>query len=346
MQMNRYACLFWIVIVTVTLGVTLPIHAEEDHPSIVVWKLAANEGVKAEDVNLISNFVTNHVAKYSGAKVISEADIHTILKGVEKRQECGVEDTSCVAEIGAALGVPEAISGDIGRLGTIWVLNLRRINVRTTEVIGRSSRQVEGEVDDLVLAIPSAAAELFGIKLSDQPGTLILHSLPSGARVSLDNEEIGVTPLKHRTLSGSHTVVFSSAGYFDEKRVIELNPHERLEVMATLRKIPPNPYPIAGHATFWSGAGLIVTGGILNWQAGEKQKSWEDTGNSSDKSANHALMGSAIAGYALGGALMITGAVLWILDPGDEALDDRKDVSVEAGPDGRGGVSLLVRGRW
>ena len=328
------------------IGVGQVYAAPTEQPGIVVWKLAANEGVKEEDVNLISNFVTNQVAKYSGSKVISEADIHTILKGVEKRQECGVEDTSCVAEIGAALGVPEAVSGDIGRLGTIWVLNLRRINVRTTEVIGRSSRQVEGEVDDLVLAIPSAAAELFGIKLSDQPGTLMINSMPQGASVFLDNEAIGVTPMKHRTLAGYHTITLSSDGYFKEKRRVELNSHERLEVMATMRKIPPNPYQIAGHATFWSGAGLIVTGGILNWQAGEKQKSWEDTGNSSDKSANHALMGSAIAGYALGGALMVTGVVLWILDPGDETLDKRKDISVEAGPDGRGGVSLLVRGRW
>ncbi len=176
--------------------------APTEQPGIVVWKLAANEGVKEEDINLISNFVTNQVAKYSGSKVISEADIHTILKGVEKRQECGVEDTSCVAEIGAALGVPEAVSGDIGRLGTIWVLNLRRINVRTTEVIGRSSRQVEGEVDDLVLAIPSAAAELFGIKLSDQPGTLILNSIPQGAMVTLDNEEIGCNSFKTQNSFG------------------------------------------------------------------------------------------------------------------------------------------------
>ena len=128
----------------------------------MVWRLEAKSGVSGSDVDSLTGIVTSQVAQLSGEKVISESDIRTILKGEETRQKCGAEDVSCVTEIGAALGVPEAISGDLGRLGTIWILNLRRINVRTAAVITRATRQVDGPIEALVKAVPQAVGELYG----------------------------------------------------------------------------------------------------------------------------------------------------------------------------------------
>lgn len=346
LQMSCRVAIMLLYIFAMMFRASSPLFAEEARPGIVVWELRANEGVKEADVNLISSFVANQVAKYSGRNVIAEADIQTILKGEEARQKCGAEDTSCIAEIGAALGVPEAVSGDIGRLGRIWMLNLRLLNIRSTTVIKRSSRQVEGEVDDLVVAIPLAVAELFGIKLSDQPGTLAISTEPEGVSVSVDSQNIGRTPLKHRLTEGSYTLAFTQDSYLKEERAIDLKPGERREITITMQALLPNPYKLYGHVTFWSGVGLVAIGGILNWQAGERQQAWEDTGSSSDKTANRAFMGSAVTGYALGGALIVTGTVLWILDPGDEAWAEKQRVSVGAGPDGQGGVSLSLAGRW
>ena len=114
------------------------VQAAKTSDGIMVWKLELKSGVTQDDIDSISGFVTLEVEKHSGKKAVSDADIHTILKGEEAKQQCGVDGTSCIAEIGSALGVPEAISGDLGRMGDYWILNLRRINVRRAEVIARS----------------------------------------------------------------------------------------------------------------------------------------------------------------------------------------------------------------
>ncbi|RJO74270.1 MAG: hypothetical protein C4523_01080 [Myxococcales bacterium] len=129
---------------------------------IIVWKLDAKRGVTKDDVDSISGLLSSEVEHVSGVRVITEADIATILKGEEKKQRCGVDDTSCLAEIGNALGVPEAVSGDLGKVGNVWILNLRRIAVREVRVLKRASRKVSGPIDDLIDALPGAVEELFG----------------------------------------------------------------------------------------------------------------------------------------------------------------------------------------
>ena len=132
--------------------------------SIVVWHLAAQAGVSDEQTISISGLLTTEVEDISGRRVISEEDIQTILKGEEVKQNCGNQDTSCIAEIGSALGANEAISGDLGRVGKLWILNLRRINVREAKVMKRVSRKVKGSLERLIGALPSAVRELLGEK--------------------------------------------------------------------------------------------------------------------------------------------------------------------------------------
>ena len=143
----------------------------EERQGIMIWRLEAKRGVDERDIDSISGFITAEAEKQSGLKAVSEADIKTILRGEEKKQQCGADGTSCIAEIGSALGVPEAISGDLGRMGDYWMLNIRRINVRNASVIARVGKQIKGDVNALVESIPGAVAELFG-KEPTQPETV------------------------------------------------------------------------------------------------------------------------------------------------------------------------------
>ena len=241
-------------------------HAEEDaRPGIVVWKLQANKGVDAADVNLISNFVANQVAKYSGSNIISEADIRTILRGEETRQQCGAEDTSCVAEIGAALGVPEAVSGDIGKIGDYWMLNLRRINVRSAAVIGRSSRNIRGDINVLIESLPQAVAELFGLQAGESPkvvvvkttGTLFVSSDPKGCEVKIDGRSASRTPFEKKLNVGVHKVSVAHRGYHVLERELRIMPGQKLKEMFKLERITPGELSVKSSP---SGATLRLDG--------------------------------------------------------------------------------------
>ncbi len=139
---------------------------------IVVWRLEKKQGGSDEEIDSISGFIASEVERLSGRKVTSESDIQALLQGEQKKQQCGVESSSCLAEIGAALGVPEVVAGDLGRVGRFWFLNLKRINVRKAEVIRRASRKVEGDINELIGVLPDAVAELFGKKTSSPSSSL------------------------------------------------------------------------------------------------------------------------------------------------------------------------------
>ena len=132
--------------------------------SIVVWRLDAQAGVSDKQAASISGLLATEIEDISGRSIISEEDIRTIMRGEEVRQKCSNKDTSCIAEVGIALGAKEAISGDIGRVGKLWIMNLRRINVLEAKVIKRVSRKIRGSLENLVGALPGAAGELFGRK--------------------------------------------------------------------------------------------------------------------------------------------------------------------------------------
>ncbi len=134
------------------------VHASE---GIMVWRLEKGSGVDAETITTVSGFVTGQVERYSDREIISEGEIKTLLKGEETRQKCGGEDMSCMAEIGNALGVPKAVSGDLGRMGDYWILNLRLIDIRRARVLSRVSRDIKGDTNALIQELPYLVEELF-----------------------------------------------------------------------------------------------------------------------------------------------------------------------------------------
>jgi hypothetical protein len=104
-----------------------------------------------------------------------------------------------------------------------------------------------------------------------------------------------------------------------------------------------NPYKLAGHATFWPGLALAGLGGAFTALA---SKSADQYGRTLEGKGDVALYnGLAVTGYALGGAAIVTGIVLWALSPGDEAWAKKHKVSV-APIFGPGVAGAGIGGGW
>jgi TolB-like protein len=106
---------------------------------------------------------------------------------------------------------------------------------------------------------------------------------------------------------------------------------------------PMNPYKLAGHATFWPGLALAGLGGAFTALA---SKSADQYGRTLEGKGDVSLYnGLAVTGYALGGAAIVAGIVLWALSPGDEAWAKKHKVSVAPSCD-PSGCGLSVGGAW
>ena len=154
-------CLMFAVSFLFTLEL-FPNDVEND--SIVVWRIEPKTGVTDKEADAISGIVTAEVGRVSGRKTVGENEMKALIVGEEMKMSCGAEDTACVAEIGAALGAPESITGTISKMGDYWILTLQRLNVRNVEVISRYENRVKGDVNMIVEMIAPAVRELFGIK--------------------------------------------------------------------------------------------------------------------------------------------------------------------------------------
>ena len=298
-------------------GLLVPLApAQADDGGILVWRLEKKSGVSDADIDSLSGFITAQVELYSERKVTSEADINTILKGEQARQQCGQESSSCIAEVGNALGVPEAVSGDLGHVADYWFLNLRRLNVRRAEVLKRSSRSVKGDLNALIATIPGAVAELFGKHAPEPEPPPAVAAAPAPA-----------------TAAAPAAPAATAAAKKPEPAV----------------SLPMNPYKKAGYATFFTGLGLAALGGVATLMSSDKADDYHKASTveaaRDARDASRAWMGGAWAGYALGGALMITGVALWAVSPGDQQW--WKDHSISAGPTAAGqGAAVMFQGRW
>jgi len=305
-----YSTKLWSVVLLLSL-LSAPAWAQE---SILVWKLNAQAGITSEQITSISGFIASEVTKYSDKNILSEQDIPS-------PGTCHAGDSGCIVQLGKTQGVSEVLTGDLGKVEDLWILNLRRIDVQSAKTLHRISRQASGALSELVKSLPEAIAEVFRVEQVAKPTPTA--ALP----VSETAPEQETTPLP------APSPVTDNA-----------TPSEPSQQ----REFPMNPYKLAGHATFWPGLGFAVFASIMT---GMNKKEADDynsnfrSGLKADSNKAKTYGGLAIAGWSAAGALLISGIVLWAVSPGDEAWAKQHGLAAGFAPT-EDGALLSLGGRW
>lgn len=154
-------------------------------------------------------------------------------------------------------------------------------------------------------ALRATAEDLLGVMIKASKAgsaTLELRSQPAGAKVTVDQKEVGVTPLDLEVVAGPHEVVISHAGDH-ETRFVECKPGQKLAVSVALRAPPPPPpsrlLPVA---TMVVGGGLIATGVVMIAID-------QDKGRDQPRRIRDTAPGGVV--LALVGALVAGGGYVW-----------------------------------
>jgi len=220
-------------IVALILSAALPAQAQQ-RTTLAVLDLQ-NKGVDEDLVQNLTDIITVSLNKLGVFEVLSRADIQQMLAFEEDKQMMGCEsDTSCLAEIGGALGVALLVNGSIGKVGSNYIINLNLTDTRSATVKEREQRQVS-DADKLTDEIERAARFLVRGLLEAQQGILILKASESGADVEIDGRIVGATPLKRMPLSGGpHTLKLFKKGFVAWARDIDIKKDEPLVVDASM----------------------------------------------------------------------------------------------------------------
>jgi hypothetical protein len=217
-------------------AVALPTSARAGEKIAVLVVATAEKD--AELADNLTEVIIAHAAQRGGFEIAGKEEFRARL-GVEneRRAQACLDDISCLGRAGVSLGVRRIVAGSVGTRGKRFLFNLNLDNVQDGRVESRVFRLVEGGLENLIKAVEEASSELF--RPRPEPGKIQVASDPEGARVSVDNAYLGITPLLSPTLlAGKHNVRVEADGRFPWTSRVEVLPGQELQIRLTSESLP------------------------------------------------------------------------------------------------------------
>lgn len=137
---------------------------------IAILTLKNSNGVSVGETEIISDRLRNDFFKTGRVDVMERDQMQSILKEQGLQQSGLCTDEGCMVELGKMLGVKRLIAGSIGRLGSLYLLNVRSIDVSTGKIDCAVTDDIKGDIEDVVQVLPSIASRVAGLNCSKEDG--------------------------------------------------------------------------------------------------------------------------------------------------------------------------------
>ena len=131
--------------------------------TISVMDLNVTSGLAPNEMAMLTDKLLNEFVADGYYKVVERSKRDEILKEQGFQQSGACDQGACLVEAGQLLGVQKMVGGTIGKLGTMYAVELRVIDVKTGEIDKPFSRQYSGDVSVLLGAMREAAAVFSGL---------------------------------------------------------------------------------------------------------------------------------------------------------------------------------------
>ncbi len=127
---------------------------------VAVTEIRTVQGVGQGTATILSDIIVSEVSR-AGFDVISQSDIVAMVGFERQKKVLGCsEDSSCLAEIGGALGVDYMLAGQVGQIGTRYRISLLLVDSRKAKVLARAARFCGQDEDALARAAEETVREL------------------------------------------------------------------------------------------------------------------------------------------------------------------------------------------
>jgi len=158
---TRIKHFFPVSMILFFLGVSTLL-AQHEKIVIAMLNLRNTSGVTSGEAELLSDRLRIDLFNTQKFAVMERNQMSEILKEQGFQQSGACTDQGCMVEIGQLLGVHQLVAGSIGKLGSMFLVNLRSIDIQTGKIHTVVSEDVRGELEDVVEVLPIIAARLAG----------------------------------------------------------------------------------------------------------------------------------------------------------------------------------------
>ena len=138
----------------------------QDKTAVAVLDLEG-KGISALEAATLTDRLRSEMVSVGVFQVVERGQMEEILNE-QGFQQTGCTSTECAVEIGKLLGVQAMCSGSIGKLGSVYTVDVRMFDVATGEISTVSSRDFEGGVEGLLGLIELVSKDLAGISVEGE----------------------------------------------------------------------------------------------------------------------------------------------------------------------------------
>ncbi|OGJ90008.1 MAG: hypothetical protein A2268_12565 [Candidatus Raymondbacteria bacterium RifOxyA12_full_50_37] len=124
------------------------------------------QGLEAIAGKALSDRLRSDLVATGRFTVMERGQMDEIMKEQGFQASGACSDEACLIEIGQLLGVEKMVAGSLGKLGKLYLVNLRTIDIRTGKIEQTVSQDCTCEVENLPLAITIVAKKLAGDDVS------------------------------------------------------------------------------------------------------------------------------------------------------------------------------------
>ncbi|MDO9548378.1 MAG: PEGA domain-containing protein [Candidatus Marinimicrobia bacterium] len=261
---------FAIFILVVCFYGLLPVQAQ-DKMNIAVIDFEAQGGLTPQEAAVLTNRLRSKLVTTDAFIMLDRGRMDEILKE-QGFQLSGCTSTECAVEMGKLLNVQQIVSGSVGKIGSLYTIDIVLIDVETSQIIKSITRDFKGEIEGIIDLMGSIANELSTIgkpQITSKMSNLYridFSSVPSQAEVFLDNRFVGKTPVSNKFEEGSYLVRMHLENYIDYRQQISLQKDIQLEAKLKYtdeyhRQLAGMKKGKSGKRWLWIGSATAIIGG-------------------------------------------------------------------------------------
>ena len=137
----------------------------QDRLAVAVMDLEGR-GISAMEAATLTDRLRSEMVNVGAFQVVERGQMEMLLEE-QGFQQTGCTSAECAVEMGKLLGVKAMATGSIGKLGTMWTLDVRMFDVATGEISKVSSRNFQGGVEGLLGLLKLVTRDLAGLPVED-----------------------------------------------------------------------------------------------------------------------------------------------------------------------------------
>jgi hypothetical protein len=234
---------------------------------VAIWRIDPL-GLDAEIVGRLERLLRIELERLAARGLVPAADVERLTRPGRQHARCEGQ-SACLAALGRALGADAVVAGNVGGLGTSYIINLKVVDARTGQELRRIAEPLSGNPEELIAGVRVAAYKL--VAPDRMRGSIVvLTDIPKG-EVLLDGQPVGRTPIQplEGVPIGEHTLRLRFPGARDLDRKVTVRFEKTSSVVVHLRELAPLPgarlklgaaRPFYERWWFWTAVGVVAAG--------------------------------------------------------------------------------------